>query len=99
VDGRVDKKILEIAGGNLLCGTCGSSRNSFVTGNGDRPGETPAAREGPGNREFQRVSGPSDRLSSVRHRAIGGQRGKTKRGPSISCMEGPRIIYARISPG
>jgi hypothetical protein len=62
VDRRVDEKILEIAGGDLLCWPSGERKNSFVAGNGDRPGETPATQERPGNRAFRRVSGPGDRV-------------------------------------
>jgi hypothetical protein len=62
VDRRVDEKILEITGRDLLCWPRGERKNSLVAGNGDRPGETPATRERPGNREFPRVSGPGDRI-------------------------------------
>jgi hypothetical protein len=91
------RKFPEIAAANLLCWPSWERKNSLVAGNGDQPGETSATREGPGNREFRRVSGPGDRLGSVRGRATGRSARQNRAGPSISCMEGPCHFCARNS--
>ena len=64
-------KIPEIARGNLLCRTREGSRNLLSPETETSRRKLRQRGKRTGNRDFRRVSGPGDRLSSVRGRAIG----------------------------
>ena len=96
VDRRVDKKIIEIAGRNLLCWTCGGSRNLLSPETGTGRGRLRQRRK---NREtglFRRVSGPGGRLTSVRGRAIGRSAWQNRAGPLHLMHGGARHLYAQF---
>jgi hypothetical protein len=99
---RVDdvwiNKNFQIACPNLLRWHSKVSRNSLVAGNGDRTGGDSGNAGGIGKpvlRADFRPRRPVDQRRSAEQSA--GQQRETGRGPSISCMEGPRHICARFS--